>query len=286
MNLNSFSKKGIITIRKALPKKACENVISLIEKNRNWDQSLFLEKKDFLKQKTVSKLNPGKKVQNLYNKINLSFIEKNTKIKQTLKTILGQKYNIILAKFVVSVPNSWMPKYVKDFCKKNPGHNLNKFIKKKYRNVTFFQGLNFHMDSIDRSFKSNKFITMYIYLNKVSADMSPIELVQGSHKFGHVPWPHFIRRNKKKKLEFSVDNKNFHELKKQVLFGSTGDVFIWTSNTLHGTSKPNNKDKKFRISLRYLIEKKSKKESLIDKVVLGNKVSKGNWKKNYFNIKK
>ena len=118
MNLNSFSKKGIITLRKALPKKACENVISLIEKNRNWDQSLFLEKKDFLKQKTINKLNPGKKVQNLYNKMDLSFIETNTKIKKTLKTILGQKYNITLAKFVVSVPNSWMPKYVREFCKK------------------------------------------------------------------------------------------------------------------------------------------------------------------------
>lgn len=262
-------------MRKVLAKKTCNKIVNLLESDRQWDQNLFLNKKDYLKQKVKQKLNPGKNVQNLYNNFQLDFIEKNREIKKTLNKILGGKYNIILAKFVVSVPNSWMPKYVRDFCKKNPGINLNKFIKKKYRDVTFFQGLDFHMDSIDRSFKSNKFITMYVYLNDVTSKMSPIEIIEGSHKYGHVPWPHFLRKNRKKSVEFSIDNKNFKKFKKNALTGSSGDVFIWTSNTLHGTSKPNNKDKKFRISLRYLIEKKNKEKSLIDDVVIGQKVSKG-----------
>lgn len=275
MNLNTFSRKGILSMRKVLAKKTCNKIVNLLESDRQWDQNLFLNKKDYLKQKVKQKLNPGKNVQNLYNNFQLDFIEKNREIKKTLNKILGGKYNIILAKFVVSVPNSWMPKYVRDFCKKNPGINLNKFIKKKYRDVTFFQGLDFHMDSIDRSFKSNKFITMYVYLNDVTSKMSPIEIIEGSHKYGHVPWPHFLRKNRKKSVEFSIDNKNFNKFKKNALTGSSGDVFIWTSNTLHGTSKPNNKDKKFRISLRYLIEKKNKEKSLIDDVVIGQKVSKG-----------
>ncbi len=275
MNLNTFSRKGILSMRKVLAKKTCNKIVNLIQNDRQWDQNLFLDKKDYLKQKVKKKLNPGKNIQNLYNNFQLDFIEKNREIKKTLNKILGNKYNIILAKFIVSVPNSWMPKYVRDFCKKEPGINLNKFIKKKYRDVTFFQGLDFHMDSIDRSFKSNKFITMYVYLNDVTSKMSPIEIIEGSHKFGHVPWPHFLRKNRKKSVEFSIDNKNFSKFKKNALTGSSGDVFIWTSNTLHGTSKPNNKDKKFRISLRYLIEKKNRKKSLIDDVVIGQKVSEG-----------
>jgi len=274
MNINPFSQTGILSMRKVLPKKSCDKLIKIIESNRDWNRNLFLDKEDYFKQKTVSKVNPGKNKQNLYNSLNLSFVENNNEVKKTLKKILGSNYNIILAKFVVSVPESWMPKYVKDFCKKNPRENLNKFIKKKYRDVTFFQGLDFHMDSIDRPFENNRFVTMYVYLNNVAKSMSPIEVVEGSHKFGHVAWPHFIRKNKRDKIEYSVDNKKFHKLKKKVLSGSVGDVFIWTSNTLHGTTKPSNKDKRFRISLRYLIEKKDKNKSLIDKVVKDQKVSK------------
>ena len=270
---SSFKNKGIIKFNKLLSHKDCNNINSLLLKNRNWGKDLFLNKKDFLKQKKFKKINPGKNIQNLSNKFNLDFIEKNQTIVSSLKEILGNNYKIILSKFIVSVPHEWMPKYVKELDKKDPAKNLNKFIKNKYRDVTYFQGLDFHMDSIDRPYNNNKFITLYVYLDKVTKQMSPLEIVEASHKFGHDTWPHYIKNNNNTSLHYSLDNKKFFKLKKSVLSGGVGDVFIWTSNTLHGTSKPSIKSKKTRISLRYLIEKTTKKKTLIDNVVIQDTIS-------------
>ena len=223
---SSFKNKGIIKFNKLLSHKDCNNINSLLLKNRNWGKDLFLNKKDFLKQKKFKKINPGKNIQNLSNKFNLDFIEKNQTIVSSLKEILGNNYKIILSKFIVSVPHEWMPKYVKELDKKDPAKNLNKFIKNKYRDVTYFQGLDFHMDSIDRPYNNNKFITLYVYLDKVTKQMSPLEIVEASHKFGHDTWPHYIKNNNNTSLHYSLDNKKFFKLKKSVLSGGVGDVFI------------------------------------------------------------
>tara|TARA_B100000989_G_scaffold49912_1_gene32917 strand:+ start:28128 stop:28985 length:858 start_codon:yes stop_codon:yes gene_type:complete len=270
---SSFKDKGIIKFNKLLSKKDCKNINNLILKNRNWGKELFIDEKDFLKQKKYKKINPGKNIQNLANKFDLNFIEKNSTITRFLRRILGNDYRIILSKFIVSIPYKWMPKYVKELDKKDPVKNLNKFIKKKYRDVTYFQGLDFHMDSIDRPHNNNKFITLYAYLDKVSKQMSPLEIVEASHKFGHDTWPHYIKKNNNSSLHYSPDNKKFFKLKKSILSGNMGDVFIWTSNTLHGTSKPGIKSKKTRISLRYLIEKTTKKKTLIDDVIIQNRIN-------------
>lgn len=269
---SSFKDKGIIKFNKLLSENDCRNINNLLSKNRNWGKELFLSEKDFLKQKKYKKINPGKNIQNLVNKFDLKFIENNQTIVNFLKITLGNNYKIILSKFIVSIPYRWMPRYVKELDKKDPVKNLNKFIKKKYRDVTYFQGLDFHMDSIDRPYNNNKFITLYVYLDKVTRQMSPLEIVEGSHKFGHDTWPHYIKNNNNNSLNYSLDNKVFYKLKKSVLSGNMGDVFIWTSNTLHGTSKPSIKSKKTRISLRYLIEKNVKKKTFIDDVIIQNSV--------------
>ena len=77
MNLDSFSNKGILKIRKILPRSSCEKIIKLVNKNRNWGKELFLSKEDYFKQKKIKKINPGKNIQNLSNRFNLNFIEKN-----------------------------------------------------------------------------------------------------------------------------------------------------------------------------------------------------------------
>ena len=49
MNLNTFSRKGILSMRKVLAKKTCNKIVNLLESDRQWDQNLFLNKKDYLK---------------------------------------------------------------------------------------------------------------------------------------------------------------------------------------------------------------------------------------------
>ena len=61
---------------------------------------------------------------------------------------------------------------------------------------------------------------------------------------------------------------------KETLTGAAGSVYFWTSNTIHGTSPEISKDDNFRISLRYIIEKKPTSKGLIDKIIHENKVGK------------
>ena len=51
------------------------------------------------------------------------------------------------------------------------------------------------------------------------------------------------------------------------MVGKTGSVFIWTSNTLHGTTPSLSEKEDLRISLRYLIKKNKNSEGLLDKCV-------------------
>jgi len=71
----------------------------------------------------------------------------------------------------------------------------------------------------------------------------------------------------KNKIEYSQDNKNFELFEFDTLIGKSGTVFLWTSNTLHGTSPSIKKNDSFRISLRYLIKKTTTSNVLLDKCI-------------------
>jgi hypothetical protein len=276
--LNTFIIDGFIKFNSLLNKRDCNKLYNEIKINRNWGPELFQSEKDYKKEfrnKLKKKLNPGKGIQNLVDDHNLKFIEQNKSVIQLLKLILGQNYEIILSKFVVAVPKSWMPNYVKNLNKKRLISNFNEFIKEKYRDVTYFRGIDYHMDSIDWEGNSNKFVTMYIYLNDTDAAMSPLNVIKGSHVFGHTSFPHYIKTAKNNSsLEYSPDNKNFKKFKFHKLVGKAGTVYLWSSNTLHGTSPSLNDNDKFRISLRYLIKKTSKSKSILDKLIKDDIVSK------------
>ncbi len=267
-NLKSFENYGFVKFDNLIDKDKCKALYNDLRNCRNWGPSLFLSEKEFKNNPQIKKTNPGKNIHNLIDKYNLDFIEKNSGINKILNKLLGKNFEIMLSKFVVAVPESWMPKYVKNIHKKSLISNFNPYIKKEYRDVTHFRGIDYHMDSIDWENQNNKFITMYIYLNKVEKYMSPLNVIKKSHKLGHTSFPHYIRDFKNKDyLLYSSDNKKFSKYKKETLVGNTGAVYFWTSNTLHGTSPSKSKRDDFRISLRYLIKKKSKNKSLIDKII-------------------
>ena len=195
-NLNKFIDGGFILFNELLNKKECKKIYNKIKNDRKWGKNLFQSERDFLNEfkNKKKRTNPGYRgTQNLIKKFNLKFIEKNHSLIRNLNLILGPNYKIMLSKFVVSVPINWMPKYVKERNKLKLISNFGPYIKKKYRDVTYFRGIDYHMDSIDWFTKNNKFITMYIYLNDVKKNMSPLNIVKGSHIYGPTPFPHFIK---------------------------------------------------------------------------------------------
>ena len=274
--LKNFLQDGFVKFENILDPLKCLQLYEKLKNDRNWGPNLFQSEESYLdefKHKPIKKVNPGKGIQNLIDKFDLNFIENNNHILKILHKILGNNFEIMLSKFVVAVPKKWMPNYVKKIHNFNTA-NFNPYIKKEYRDVTYFRGIDYHMDSIDWENNDNKFVTMYVYLNNVDENMSPLNIVKQSHLKGPTSFPHFIKDdNSSKYLQYSSDNKLFREYEKETLIGNEGTVYFWTSNTLHGTAPSISDIDNFRISVRYLIKKKDENsKGLIDQLINEKKV--------------
>jgi len=280
-----FRNKGIIEFKEVLNKNKCNKLYKKILNSRLWGINLFKTKKNFLKNPQYKKTNPGKGKFNLAEKFDLKFIENNKEIKKTLNKILGDDYDILLKKFVVAVPEDWIPSWLKQKVKNSLAANLGPYIKKKYRDVTYFRGIDYHMDQIDFPKESSDFITLYIYLNDTTSRMSPLNVIEKSHIYGATTFPHAIKdSNNSYYLKYGKNLRKLERFKKKKLLGKKGTAYIWTSLTLHGT-QPQRKKDEFRISLRYLIKKSRhcQKKTEIDKLI--NNSSLINKTRNDINLK-
>ena len=116
-----FLDNGVMSIRNRLDQSKCKILYNSIFNYYNWGKNIFKSKKDFLSNPTFFKTNPGRYKHNLALKYDLSFVEKNKYFKKILFDILGAKYEIILKKFVVAVPETWVPKWLKRRSDIHPG---------------------------------------------------------------------------------------------------------------------------------------------------------------------
>ena len=259
-----FLDNGVMSIRNQLDQSKCKILYNNIFNYYNWGKNIFRSKKDFLSNPTFIKTNPGRYKNNLALKYDLSFVEKNKYFKKILFDILGTKYEIILKKFVVAVPETWVPKWLKRKVKKQLIPNLGNYLLPKFRECSYFRGIDYHMDLLDQKNDSSKYkyITLYVYLNQVSKKMSPINILEKSHESGVQKFPHNIKKYTASKIK--MDNKRI--LKNRLLVGNPGDFFVWSCFNLHGT-KPNLHNEP-RISIRYTIRKKneSKSKTLINQL--------------------
>ena len=266
--LKNFEEKGIITLKEILRKDKCDELLAKVMKTRKWSKELFRSEEGFKLDPQMTKTNPGSTgVQNLAEEYDLDFIEKNEHFKKYINYLVGEDYEIILKKFVVAVPESWIPSWLQKNASKKLIANLGPYIKKEFRNVTYFRGIDYHMDLIDHPGEIGDYITAYIYLNDTDISMSPLHVIENSHQFGVTKFPHFIKNDQDDTVIYGYDKNNHKKFNKQILTGSKGTVYFWSSMTLHGT-KPIKSDK-HRISLRYTIRKnkKSTKKVLIDSIL-------------------
>ena len=262
----SFVGDGFFSLGSIISKKKCQNLLNDVNKNRKISENIFLSEEEFCLNPRWNKVNPGPGICNLAEKFDLDFIEKHEIIVEALAQTLGEKYRIELKKFIMGVPEHWIPDWVlKALVGSN---NLNPFIKEEFRDITYYVGAEYHQDIIDYSgqkeLKSKSFIVMYVYLDKVDDINSPLYVVPQSHKFGATIFPHDIIYNSDETVTYSNGKGKSERLKYLVLKGSPGTVNLWHSLTLHKTIPI--KDQRPRISLKYVIEKDSSEKTLIDEL--------------------
>ena len=209
-------------------------------------KNLFIEDKKDSEKFARVKTNPmtGK---NLAEKMQISGFFENENVINSFKRICGERSRILDYKFVLGVPTSHMPAWVRDELGGKADANLGKYIKPEKRTMTYFNGLDFHQDIIDFPSRNPDFATFYYYLTEVTTNESPLVILKDSHKLGPMVFPHEIEINNNK---IFLKDKAFEE---EILIGSPGDFFSWHPYILHGTYPTN--DGIPRVSLRILVER-------------------------------
>ena len=266
-----FIKNGYVQYKNLLSEQQCRLVLEKIYKIKKYRRSnLFLSEKQFLKDASFEKKNPGKKINNiLLNKsLNFDFIFKNKKIDKIFTEILGEKYKIDLSKIVMGVPEKWVPSWVKKkLSSLGSSNNLNPFLKEKYRDVTCYLGAEYHQDSIDysgtKALKSKTFVVMYVYLSDVLETDAPIYILPTTHTYGAQQFPHDIVY-KKNKIYYNIKHKKKISLKEIKLVGKAGTIFFWHSLLLHKTTTVKNYIP--RISLKVVAERNQNTKSFISNI--------------------
>ena len=225
----------------------CTELNKLIKKNLTVNSRIFLTRKRSLKNKKKSQ----KWTADILSKINIDFVLNNIKIKKTLEKILEKNYKLVGKKIICGVPKKYLPKYITK--KENIiSINLGHYIKKKYRVVRYFNGIDFHQDQMDYSSTKCNVVTLYVYLDKVTEKSSPLIILPKSQKLGPDLFPHYLEKEKNRILYKTRKNKKIYT-KEHKLVGLPGESWAWHSCMLHGTRA--NISKESRISLRLMFKK-------------------------------
>ena len=235
----------------------CKNLNKLIKKNLKVNSKIFLTKQSYLKNKKHIKTG------DILSKVNIDFVLNNSNIKKTLEAIIGKNYKLVSKRVIYGIPQKYLPKHITK--KENiRSINLGYFIKKKYRVVRYFNGIDFHQDQMDYSATKCNVVTLYVYLDKVTKNKSPLIILPKSHKLGPDLFPHYLEK-KKNKILYKTRKKKKIYVKEHKLVGSPGESWVWHSCMLHGTRSNISTDG--RISLRLMLKKnKMQKNTAVDSI--------------------
>jgi hypothetical protein len=249
----SFRKEGYYSLGPIIDPSRARALLAEIRATRPFGPGLFLREEEHAANPQTTKNNPGPGF-NAIEGMDLGFIEDHPAVRAAMERVLGPGYSVLLKKAICGVPHSWMPEWVVKEMQKNPGANLNTFIRPEYRNITFFRGSDWHQDIIDHRNRQPDFITMYVYLDDVTDEDSPLSIIPGSHSLGAATYPHDLSVVPDGVM-FSDRRGHSVKLQEQKLLGSVGNIAFWHAYLLHGT-RPTRSDRS-RVSLRYLVQKGS-----------------------------
>jgi hypothetical protein len=218
-------------------------------------RDIFLDEAEFRRAPKFTGVNP-RPGRNLLEKFDTNFIFGEEKFNSEMARVLGPRWRILDYKFVMGVPDEYLPDWVREDCKERFVPNLGCYVKEQYRDITYFRGIDFHQDIIDFPDRDSDFITAYIYLDDVRSNCSPLYVLPRSHQLGASVFPHKIEKNAAGTFRYENDFGAHSEYTCLQLTGPAGTLYYWHADTLHGTQP--HVDEQPRISVRILAEKNAK----------------------------
>lgn len=273
MDLKYFLENGWLPIDLNIDEKKYDIISKEVINSRPWDEDIFRTYDDVFSNPRHEDIAVKKNNFNLAENLNLDFIENNFEFNHLLNKILGNDYEVILKKFVVSMPERLIPKWLNPILEKKLDGNLAQYIKPKFRDISYFSGIDYHMDLLDYPDFDGDYLTVYIYFTDVKADQSPLNIIEKSHIYGATRFPHFLKKSKNEnKILYSKNGKNYDEFESKKLISKKGSIYLWSALTIHGTIKSTNSLP--RVALRMSIKKNrnNKNITLIDDLYKDKKI--------------
>tara|TARA_B100002003_G_C14023503_1_gene493534 strand:- start:134 stop:1030 length:897 start_codon:yes stop_codon:yes gene_type:complete len=256
-----FINSGYLFYRNLVNKDLCKKLHNAIAKNRRVSKNIFLSRKDYFSKQKKNKEFLYKS--NILDNFNLDFVFKNKLFLKKVKLILGKDFEVYAKRIICGIPHKFFPTWISHKMELDE-NNMGPFIKQKYRDIRYFHGIDFHQDFIDFLLERGNFITVYVYLSKVTKEMSPLNVIPGTHLGGPSIFPHNLNQNKGK-IIYKADGGKVINSKNKMLIGDAGDVGMWHSCLLHGTQI--NTASIPRFSLRLILrQKKNYNNSLMNRV--------------------
>lgn len=251
----SFLEDGVESLEGVLDPSACQSLYDHVLVDRPFSPEMFVAEDAYRANPVRRHVNPIQGERNLIESYDLSFIEENPRFQAAIGRVLGRGYKIERRKFVISLPQAWVPAWVCAEIEGASSANINPYLRPEFRDVTYMQGIDFHQDMIDFRDREPDFVTCYVYLAPVGADDSPIHLIPGSHRLGATTFPHDLEmlHGSSPRIRYRAGEGRAVELRVDRLTGGAGQAWFWHSCLLHGT-RPNTGDRP-RVSVRYIIQK-------------------------------
>jgi hypothetical protein len=218
-------------------------------------RTIFVSEEEFRANPVQKGTNP-RPGRNLLEKMDTNFIFSSRDFQGEMQRVLGNHWRVLDYKFVMGVPDSYVPEWLRQELQGRMVANLGAYVKEEFRDITYFRGIDFHQDIIDFPDRDSDFITAYIYLDDVGAHSSPLYVIPDSHRFGATVFPHDLSNHGDSTFTYRDANGNSDEFELHKLTGAGGTLYYWHADTLHGTQP--HKDDAPRISVRILVEKNSK----------------------------
>ncbi|MGY6627807.1 MAG: phytanoyl-CoA dioxygenase family protein [Oceanicaulis sp.] len=229
-------------------------LLAAVAGTRRFDGSLFLSEAEYEADPVHRGTNPrpGRNLAEMLDGL-IAPLEADAALTSALRRVLGPGYRVMDRKFVVGMPHSEIPAWLRARIENNNVNNLGAYIRPEYRDMTYFWGIDLHQDLIDWSAREADFITVYVYLENVGPGDAPLFLLPRSHGLGADIFPHDLTLlDRDEALSRYAANGASIEERAVRLTGPAGAVHFWHACLLHGT-QPTAGDRR-RISLRYLIE--------------------------------
>jgi hypothetical protein len=251
--LDDFARRGFHLFGQPVDPVAAAALLAQLRADRRYDDSLFQTEAEFDADPQYRGVNP-RPGRNLLERFSdqLGFVEQAPQIIEGLTRLLGPGYRIMDRKVVCGVPAKAIPPWLKARIAGNPVNNLGAYVKPQNRDVTYFYGIDFHQDLIDFKEREADFVTLYVYLHRVTRADAPLFVLENSHSLGASVFPHDLAQAGSSDAWLYRNPPVGEAMTRQVvLTGEAGFTAVWHACTLHGT-QPDDGDEE-RISLRYLL---------------------------------